>query len=122
MIHDLNTYDEDTDDRDVQMIARLGEAAESALDDFGLPPELRDGSVHCFGSHCSSGRIYVLQRESGTWHCIDIETPKAMPAAGVFEIEIPTGAFAWMLNTGSEMSRRMRAEFPVICEQVLRAS
>jgi hypothetical protein len=51
MIHGLTTYDEDTNDHDVQMIARLGETAESALDDFGLPPELRGGSVHCNGGY-----------------------------------------------------------------------
>jgi hypothetical protein len=50
----------------------------------------------------------VLEHENGMLHWIDTGAPEAMPAADVFEI--PSNALTWMLNTGSEMSRRMRAE------------
>lgn len=37
---------------ETKTIAHLAEAAERALDDFGLPQELRDGLVHHNGGHC----------------------------------------------------------------------
>jgi hypothetical protein len=37
---------------DTKTIAHLAEVAERALDDFDLPHELRDGSVHHNGGHC----------------------------------------------------------------------